>query len=68
MLPSVDVSAAEVREILSDEDPEYSQSTCTSESLECTEIAPGCSSIPSTINIHFPRSIMTSEDIYGTAD
>ena len=66
MLLSVDVAAAEVGQILSDKDADYSQNTCNSEGLECTEIAPGCSSKPSTITIHFPRSIMTSEDICGT--
>ena len=68
MLPSVDIAAAEVGGILSDEDPEYSQSTCYSEGLECIEKAPGCSSKPSTATIQFPSSIMTSEDICGTAD
>ena len=65
MLSSVTAAAAEVGEISSDED---SQGSGTSEGSEYTETTPGCSSKPSTITLHFPQSVMTSEEICSTAD
>ena len=68
MLSSVTATAAEVGEISTDEDSENSQGTGTSEGSEYTEPTPGCSSKPSTITLHFPRSVMTSEEICSAAD
>ena len=61
-------AAAEVGEISADEDSQNSQGTGTSEGSEYTEPTPGCSSKPSTITLHFPWSVMTSEEICSTAD
>ena len=67
MLSSVTAAAAEVGEISSNENPENNEGTNTCESSEYTETA-GCSSKPSTITLHFPRSVMTSEEICSAAD
>ena len=68
MLSSVTAAAAEVGEISTDEDSQNSQGSGTSEGSEYTEPTPGCSSKPSTITLHFPRSVMTSEEICSAAD
>ena len=68
MLSSVTAAAAEVGKISSDEDPENSQGSGTSEGSEYTETTPSCSSKPSTITLHFPHSVMNSEEICSTAD
>lgn len=68
MLSSVTAAAAEVGEISTHEDSENSQGTGTSEGSKYTEPSPDCSSKPSTITLHFPRSVMTSEEICSAAD
>lgn len=68
MLSSVTAAAAEVGKISNDEDPENSQGSGTSEGSEYIDTTASCSSKPSTITLHFPHSVMTSEEICSTAD
>lgn len=73
LLSSVTAAAAEVGEISTDDVSENSHGSAISECSEYTEPTPGsprpgCSSKPSTITLHFPRSVMTSEEICSTAD
>ena len=68
MLLSVTATAAKAGENSSDEDPEKSEGTGTSEDSKYTETTAGCSSKPSTITSHFPWSVMTSEEICSAAD
>ena len=68
MLTSVTATAADVGEISSHEDPENREGTGTSEGSKYTKKIAGCSSKPSTITVHFPRPVMTSEEICSAAD
>ena len=44
------------------------ESTGTSEGSEYTETIAGCSSKPRTITLHFPRSVVISEEICSIVD
>lgn len=65
---SVTEAATEAWEILTDEDTQNSQGSGTTDISEYTEPTPDCSSKQNTITLHFPRSIMTSEEICSAAD